>query len=245
MRLGKHSHRWKQWLQLDKAAVRRDLGLFLVEGPKLLMEALRGRHRVSEIVFDPQRWSPPAEFQEVPLWEVSAEMLERISDVEHSQGVVALVKPGPCPDLSTLKRVLVCDHLADPGNQGALMRTAWAAGLDGLVALGGVDLFHPKVVRASAGAVFHLPCYRIESLASLSPFCKIALAPRDGVDLYAVEWPDRWALVVGNEAHGIGAEVRSSLDLLCSIPMEADCESLNAAVSASIVLFEWRRRMHC
>jgi TrmH family RNA methyltransferase len=169
-------------------------------------------------------------------------MLERLSNVEQSQGVVSLVKAAETPDLAKLNRILVCDHLADPGNLGALMRSARGAGLDGLVALGGVDLFHPKVVRASAGAIFHLPCYRLESMASLASFCKIALAPRDGVDLYRLEWPERWALVVGNEAHGIGAEVRSSLDLLCTIPMAGHCESLNAAVSASVVLFEWRRR---
>lgn len=229
-------------MQLDKAAVRRDLGLFLVEGPKLLEEALRGHHRVSSIVFDPQRWRPSVQHQGASLWEVSAEMLERLSDVEQSQGVVALVEPVAWPELSTLMRVLVCDHLADPGNLGALMRTAWAAGLDGLVALGGVDLFHPKVVRSSAGAIFHLPCYRIQGVDALVDFCKIALAPRDGVDLYALDWPDRWAMVVGNEAHGICPEVRASLDRLCTIPMQGGCESLNAAVSASIVLFEWRRR---
>lgn len=235
MQLGKHSPRWKQLLQLDRAAVRRDLGLFLVEGPKLLAEALRGHYPLRELVYDPARFQPSAE---VPSYQVSPDMLDRLSDAH--QGVVAVAETRPWPAFNEFDRLVVADHLADPGNLGTLLRTAWAAGVDGVLCLGGVDPHSPKVVRASAGAVFHLPCPRVEVLPELTHDLW-GLAPRGGRCLYEMEWPRRWGLVVGNEAHGLSSAVEKRLCGHCTIPMEAGCESLNAAVSAAIVLFEWRR----
>lgn len=222
-------------LQLDKPSTRRDLGLFLAEGPKLLQEACRGHHRLREVVYDPERIAQAG--WDVPAWQVSSDMLDRLSEAH--QGVVGIVEQRVWPETHP-DTLLVCDGLADPGNLGSLMRTAWATGVGGVVCLGGVDPFHPKVVRSSAGAVFHLPCWRGE-LSQLKGYALIGLVPRGGQDLYHLDWPQRWALLVGNEAHGLSPECQSSLTLSCTIPMQAGCESLNAAVSAAVVLFEWRR----
>lgn len=234
--LGKHSPRWKQFLTLNRAASRRDLGLFLVEGPKLLLEAQKGHHRLKEVIFDPERWQPQG--LSVPAWAVSAEMLARLSETEHCQGVVGLMEARPWSQIGAATRVVVADHLADPGNLGVLLRTAWATGVEAVLTLGGVDPLHPKVVRASAGAVFHVPCERVESIQG---YHLMGMVPRGGTCLYEMDWPQRWALVVGNEAHGISPEVESSLDQRLTIPMAEGCESLNAATSAAVVLFEWRR----
>jgi len=233
-RLGKHSPRWKQLLQLDKPAVRRDLGLFLVEGPKLLLEAHNGYHNLQEIFFDPARHDLDLG---IPGWHVDSEQLDRISEAH--QGIVGLVQARPWPDLQSFDRLVVCDHLADPGNLGTLMRSSWAAGMQALVCLGGVDPFNPKVVRASAGAIFHLPVYRLSSTEQLADYTLVGLSPHQGTDLYSMQWPPRWGLVVGNEAHGLNARV----DTLCTIPMQPGCESLNAATSAAVVLFEYRRTL--
>ncbi|MBT9585189.1 RNA methyltransferase [bacterium] len=236
--LGKNSPHWKQLLQLDRPAVRRDLGLFLAEGPKLLPEALRGHHRVRELIYDPER------FSQVPsglnCWQVSSEMLDRLSDAH--QGVVAVMEARPWPACTEYSPLVVCDGLSDPGNLGTLMRTAWATGVAGLVCLGGVDLYNSKVVRASAGAVFHLPSYRLDDLSVLAEYTLIGLEPRAGTDLYRFLWPERWGLVVGNEAHGLSVATRQRLGMRCTIPMEPGCESLNAATSVAVVLFEWRRQ---
>ena len=218
--------------------MRRNLGLFLVEGPKLLQEALRGHHRVREVICDPARFgqAPPG----LPVWQVTSDMLDRLSEAH--QGVVGLVESRPWPSLSDCSQLLVCDGLADPGNLGALMRTAWATGVDGLALLGGVDPHNPKVVRSSAGAVFHVPCYRLEDVSALVGFTLLGLEPRHGTSLYQMKWPERWGLVVGNEAHGLSPQIRERLQVTCSIPMQPGCESLNAATSAAVVLFEWRRR---
>lgn len=222
-------------LQLEKPSTRRDLGLFLAEGPKLLQEAARGHHRLREVVYDPERFSP--EGLTVPAWQVSSDMLDRLSEAH--QGVVGIVEQRAWPE-SDSETLLVCDGVADPGNLGSLMRSAWATGVGGVLCLGGVDPFHPKVVRSSAGAVFHLACRRGQ-LSQLEGYTLIGLVPRGGQDLYQLDWPQRWALMVGNEAHGLSLESEKAVTLRCTIPMQAGCESLNAAVSAAVVLFEWRR----
>jgi TrmH family RNA methyltransferase len=131
--------------------------------------------------------------------------------------------------------------LADPGNLGVLLRTAWATGIEAVLTWGGVDPLHPKVVRASAGAVFHVPCQRIDSIPD---YPLIGMSPRAPLSLYEVEWPQRFALVVGNEAHGLSQELTERLHFSLSVPMQPGCESLNAATSAAVVLFEWRRLAH-
>ncbi len=242
MQLGKNSARWKHWLQLDKPARRRELGLFLVEGPKLLEEALRGHHPVRHLLYDPNRFRPDPKTGAECL-EVSAEMLARLSDAETCQGVVALCEANAWPALQQWHHIVLADGIADPGNLGSLMRTARAAGAQALACLGGVDPFGPKVVRSSAGAVFHLPCYRLESLAELPQGLPcIGLSPRSAQSLYQFNWPEGWVLAVGSEAHGLSPEVSSQLQATCTIPMADGCESLNAGVSAAIVLFEWRRQ---
>ena len=233
-KLGKHSPKLKQLLQLGKASVRRDLGLFLVEGPKLLLEARNGHHELKEIFFDPARHDFDLG---VGGWHLDSDQLDRVSEAH--QGVVGVVAARAWPELQQYNRLVVADGLSDPGNLGTLMRSAWAAGMEAMVCLGGVDPFNPKVVRASAGAVFHFPVFRLQSAEELADYPLVGLAPRGGRDLYSMQWPRRWGLVVGNEAHGLKVPVQS----LCTIPMEHGCESLNAATSASIVLFEYRRTL--
>lgn len=222
---------------MDKAASRRDLGLFLAEGPKLLAEALRGHHQVREVIYDPARFTELP--HGLPAFEVTPAMLDRLSDAH--QGVVGVVETRAWPDPGQWDRLVICDGLADPGNLGTLLRTAWATGVEGVICVGGVDVHSPKVVRASAGAVFHVPCQRFERLPELDHRL-LGLAPRGGQSLYEMEWPERWALVVGNEAHGLSGEVESRLNGHCTIPMQPGCESLNAATSAAVVLFEWLRQ---
>ena len=220
--------------------MRRDLGLFLAEGPKLLAEAERGHHHLRELVYDPARFRPHGG---QAAWQVSAEMLDRLSDAH--QGVVGIVESRPWPPLAGCSRLIVCDGVADPGNLGTLLRTAWATGVDGLVTLGGVDAHNPKAVRASAGAIFHVPHYRLNQASQLSEFALVGLAPRGGASLYQMHWPQRWGLVVGSEAHGLSPEMEQRLSKRCTIPMQPGCESLNAATSVAVVLFEWRRASFC
>jgi TrmH family RNA methyltransferase len=180
--------------------------------------------------------------------------LQSVSGTETSQGVMALVKP-PVWKLEQLFRgcplVVVLDGLQDPGNAGAIARAAEAFGSTGILFLKGtVSPYNPKTLRASAGSLFRIPF-----LHGVDPALARAALRQNKVELYAgvparagaavraladADFAGRCALVIGNEARGVGAELRSAaLDI--SIPT-VGVESLNAAVAAGILLYEARRQ---
>jgi TrmH family RNA methyltransferase len=139
--------------------------------------------------------------------------------------------------------VVVLDAIADPGNAGTILRTAAAVGCAAvLAAQGSVDLFAPKVVRAGMGAHFRLHLRQpvlYEDLRSILPGRTIMACDMDGrQSIFDLQFPATFALVVGNEAHGLSHTVRSSVDLTVRIPMAPGVESLNAAVAAAVVLYE-------
>ena len=137
------------------------------------------------------------------------------------------------------------DDLRDPGNLGTIIRTSEAAGVAGVImSKGTVDLFNPKVVRATMGAIFRVPFLYVESLSETIRQMKQKEISVYGTILEesrAYDTPDYTkpsAVVVGNEANGISREVQESLSGRIHIPMEGSVESLNAAVAAAVVLYE-------
>ncbi|HUY41351.1 MAG TPA: RNA methyltransferase [Candidatus Dormibacteraeota bacterium] len=225
---------------------------FLFEGPTLLREALRSGIAIDEIYVTPAAYDATPLLQEaersgVRLWSVSERAAGRLSDVESPTGIVVLARRAPGTlraILDAAGTVLLLADLADPGNAGSLLRAAEAFGATGVVfGRRGVDPYHPKVVRAAAGALFRVPfavagpddvAKAIGSLPVLGltaegalPVWELPVAPR--------------VLVVGQERRGLGAWAE-----LCTgsvrIPMEGRAESLNAAVAGSIALYEASRR---
>lgn len=232
----------------------------VLEGPHLLGEALDAGLELPEILWTPDfRASPEGRLLEPrlprPPREVDADALASATDADSPRGCLAVALL-PRPAVSGLPRVpagvyLFLDGLQDPGNLGALARTAEAAGATGLaLAPGTAHPNHPRALRASAGSLVRLPTARevtpeglTEHLGSLSPTWA-ALATRGGRDLYQ---PDEWVthtliLALGAEGPGLSAEVARRASLALTIPLEPPVESLNATVAAALVLFEVRRR---
>jgi TrmH family RNA methyltransferase len=185
--------------------------------------------------------------QGVPVVRVTASVIKALSDSTTPQGVVATARLRPTT-LAQLPEgvdlVLVLAQVRDPGNAGTLVRSAVAAGAGAVVFTSGtVDPLGPKTARAAAGALFEVPVISAElhdALAGLRAmgFTTIgsdagALTSYDEIDLTG-----RVALVVGNEAWGMGGEAPRALEKLVSIPMPGRMESLNVAVAGSILLFE-------
>jgi TrmH family RNA methyltransferase len=137
---------------------------------------------------------------------------------------------------------LILDRVGDPGNLGTMLRTADALGVRYAATLPGtVDLFSPKVVRAGMGAHFRLDLYQHadwdEVRRQLENVCVLAAASKAGELLPDVEWPERIALVIGSEAHGLSKEIEATVNRRVRVPMRAGVESLNAAVAASIIMY--------
>ncbi len=191
----------------------------------------------------------------VPVRFVSAEVVASISDVVHTQGVVAIVAMDSMPSAPILDAwsddlVLVADGIADPGNLGTLVRSAAAAGVtEFLVSPGSVDPFHPRCIRAAMGAHFRT-CVRqvtLEQIATqLNCLSLVALAEADGDQSYdEVNWSQSCAIVVGSESFGPRSAVAQLATAYVRIPMARDLESLNAGVAGSLLAFEAaRHRRH-
>ena len=215
--------------------------VFVVEGPLLIGEAIASGWSL-EAQFVAPGTAPVA--GPAPVWELATGVLERIVDVASPRGVVAVVHARPTNADAVLAGaawVLVADRVGDPGNLGTILRSAEAAGVDAVaVTPGTVDPFAPKVVRASAGSVFHVPIVgaRLDAIAGAG-LRVIGTSSHRGTAHTAADWGGRVAIVVGNEAHGLDSE--ALVDTWVRIEHHGRAESLNVAMAATILCFEAAR----
>ena len=233
---------------------RRTQGEMVCEGEKMLREALSSGVVVREVVVSDQKEFDPAlleqaEQQGARLTQVPDKLLRLLSNVETPQGLV-FVCAQPVFGLDTLEgaqRLLVLDGLQDPGNLGAILRTADAFALDGIILCEGcVDPASPKVVRATMGAAFRIPVVS-------APLADTAQWLRErSIPLYATALSDssvpltqvdlrRAAVIIGNEGRGVSQNGLTLSEKQLIIPMMGRAESLNASIAASIVMYEMSR----
>jgi TrmH family RNA methyltransferase len=233
---------------------RNKAGSFLVEGPQAVEAALHSGALVTEVfVLEADvSWSRAAQSVGARVTRVAPEVMEAMAQTEQPQGVLAvcpLLVPASLASLMNRSGpILVLESLADPGNVGTAIRTADAVGAAGvIVTLDSADIHNGKVVRATAGSLFHLPIATgasVEDIATAAHAASrsLAVATGDGdVDLFAAvdsgSVGDSTVWLVGSEAHGVSEQARTCADLTVSIPMTGSAESLNAAVAAAIVLY--------
>jgi len=227
--------------------------LFIVEGVRLCEEALRAGVTPALLFYTP---AVAAEERVMRLLEafadvgrrgvaVSEEVMRAISDTQTPPGVLVVVPILEKPRKEGL--LLIVDRLRDPGNLGTILRSAWAAGVGQVVTTKGtVDIYNPKVVRGAMGAHFHLSLAPDKEWKGIEPLLEkrqILLADARGeVAYHEVDWALPSALIIGGEAKGASEEAKRLAQKKVYIPMPGGAESLNAAVAASIILFEAARR---
>ena len=226
---------------------RREQGLFVAEGPKLLSEALRWGAEIACLVgAEGEDFPCPPDTRRL---EVPADLLAYLSDTATPQGVVFLCRMPPLDPPGGLERgrYLALDGVQDPGNVGTIWRTADALGAQGVFLLPGcADPFSPKTVRASMGACFRLPVWEtsLEDLAAALGRAELPLygtaLRADTVDVRELDL-SRCAVVIGSEGRGAAPETLARCAGTVKIPMRPRCESLNAAVAAAVVLWEMAR----
>jgi len=227
-------------------------GRFVIEGARLIDDALAAGVK-PDWVFCAEQLTPRARATLAQLKSLSIELnlvsdsvLQSCSGTETPQGLLA-VTAFPYfkwPDNPTL--ILIADALRDPGNLGTLLRSAAAAGIDGvLLSPETVDAYSPKVVRGAMGAHFRLPIVQADwaLIAQTIRDLKVYLASAESEYTYSeVNWTLPSALIVGGEANGASEEAMKLATAHISIPLSREVESLNAAVAASVILFEARRQ---
>ena len=237
---------------LSRRKARQEEGRFVVEGVRLVEEAIRANVRPEFIFYTAEVGERGQKLVErlhatggVCL-EVTPGVMRFCSETETPPGLLTVL---PIPALSQPRRPTLCvvaDALRDPGNLGTLLRTAAAAGIDEVIlGPGSVDAYNPKVVRGAMGAHFHLPMATMTwpGIAAHLAGLAIWLADARGPMSYTqVDWAQPCALVVGGEAEGASPEADKLVSGRVSIPMQRGIESLNAAVAAAVILFEAQRQ---
>lgn len=239
---------------LQRSNVRRKEGLFVVEGVRLVEEALAaGARPIFVLVIPEQLERTPRghqlheQLRQFNCQVVTEGVLKALSDTVTPQGVVAVL-PVPPPSSKPLAGpvVLVLDRLRDPGNAGTILRTAVASGVVRTVAfIDSVDAYAPKVVRAAMGAHFRLNVLEDigwgQLLPRLGDRTRWLATAHGGVPYDQVDWTRNCAIILGGEAEGAGPEAEAAASESVTIPMAGPAESLNAAMAGTILLFDVAR----
>ena len=212
---------------------------FVLEGPKLLAEAIAAGAAIEAVYVSPE--APPVDYPDVRV--LDRGVLERVADTVTPQPVLTVCRTldVPLAAVASATFLVVCVDVQDPGNAGTILRSAEAAGAGGVVFAGSsVDPFNPKTVRASAGSLFHVPIV-IESdpLPALSQR-RLGTAAHGATSLDDVDLTAPVAVVLGNEAHGLPED--APIDEWVTIPMVGRSESLNVGMAAAVLCFEVARQ---
>lgn len=224
---------------------------FVVEGATLVAEAFRAGVAVESVFVAAGTDAEGVAAEGTRVYELAPGVLERVADTVTPQPVMAVVSyiDVELDALSGASMVVVCVDVRDPGNAGTVLRSAEAAGADGVICCSGsVDVYNPKTVRASAGALFHVPVVvggdPVEVLARVGGWGLRRL----GADAHQGEAYTRSdlrapvAFVVGNESAGIPELIAASLDGRVTIPMAGRAESLNVGMATAVLCFEAARQ---
>ena len=244
----------KDIIQLQKKSrLRNERGLFLVEGIRMAREIPADQLVQMYATADFYQKSRQQLPQEIRPELVSEQVFSAMSDTKTPQGVLAVVKQSEYQPETLMSaenaHLLVLDNLQDPGNLGTIFRTAEAAGVTGIImSRDCVDIYNPKTVRSTMGAIFRQPFVYVESVPET-----IAQMKKHGITVYAAHLQGRQtydkenyraktAFLIGNEGNVLRQEVAEAADVWIRIPMEGEAESLNAAVAAAVLMYEVNRQ---
>tara|TARA_B100001167_G_C16753363_1_gene297395 strand:- start:316 stop:1005 length:690 start_codon:yes stop_codon:yes gene_type:complete len=220
----------------------------VIEGPRQLRTAIDLGAELKEVFFRPDQNQilDSLKSLEIDFYEVDPQVLDDIADSASPQGVLAVARARETAieSIAEMHRVVVIDSVQDPGNLGAIVRTAAAAGFDAVVTgPGTADLWSTRAIRASAGTLFALHMAKRVDLESSLDLLRVAghsvLATdvRGETSVYQVEIEKRMTLVVGSEAHGLSETIIDRTDAIIRVPMGPLVESLNVAVATGIVMY--------
>jgi TrmH family RNA methyltransferase len=240
----------KRIRSLHERSARQSAGLFLIEGEKVLAEALRHNISIEAIVISEEhveslknKFGP----LNIDVHSVPQQLFKSLVTTTSPCAVVAIgrMQTASLDEFAGLSplTLVVLENLQDPGNLGTIMRSALAFGADGLILIQSVDPFNPKVVRSAMGALFALPLVIASNIEEVMSFLRqeniesVALNPEASQTLTGMNFSKKTALLIGNEGSGLSKRADQLADKHASIAVSDKVESLNAAVAAAVVLF--------
>ena len=229
-------------------------GLFVIEGTRLCFDAYKSgvsfesvfvtENYLEKFKGDVQNIINVAEESYI----VTDDIMKHICDTVNPQGIVCVCKNIACDfKVNDDSKFTVLVDVQDPANVGTISRTAEAFGIDALIVCGGCDIYNPKALRASMGALFRLPVLQLNEY-EMFEFFKVnniktfASTPRENAEkLTKTIFDSKCAMLIGNEANGLSDDVINNCDRAVTIQMLGRAESLNAAAAASVLMYEMMR----
>ena len=236
----------KEVRSLNDKKFRKFHGKFIVDGEKLVREVVCGAAKVDKLFVDASKLSnfdyilSKFDGKVVP---VTTKVFNSLSENVSPQGILAEVFMNETLEFNPPKNepILILDRIQDPGNVGTIIRTAAATGFQTIVLIDSADPFSPKVIRSSSGGVFYLDIFRMTE-NEIADYCKthgieLLVADMAGEDIFKTKIENKnFALVIGNEGQGVSDYFNENGHLI-SLPMKSQMESLNAGVSASVLMY--------
>jgi len=248
--------RLKRILSYQEKKGRKKGNRFLIEGTRLVEEALRSDWQVTELYFNSDLSQTEcgrnllalARQKNIETVQIQNQALRKMAETETPQGVIAAVEKKELPLGSLLSRnpdfIVVLENLKDPGNLGTIIRTADALGVKALlVSKDSVELYNPKTVRSTMGSIFHVPIFYPVNLSDVLKVLKkdyriLAAVSQGGVSPHGLEYSQPICLILGGEAFGLSEEIVKLADLKVSVPNFGRAESLNVSVAAGMLMYE-------
>lgn len=233
---------------LHQKKFREEYGEFFVEGKKLVLEAISENLQILKIIVCEELFSEELAIEAKNIEYVDKKVFEFISDTKTPQGIMAILKI-PEKEQTYEKVIFALDDLQDPGNLGTIIRTLDCAGINTLIlSEGTADIYNPKVVRSTMGAIYRVNCFEKEDLREelmtlKEKGYKVVITALDAeINHYGLDFTDqKYVIVIGNESKGVSNEIQALADVKVKIPMLGRTESLNASVAASIMAYEYVR----
>ena len=236
--------------KLREKKSRDEAGEFIIEGAKMIEEAVRENAKIKMIVVSEelnQNQLPKDILYKIAkekILYVSDKVFKVLTDVATPQGILAVVEKNKNKEIDFSKELfLILDNIQDPGNMGTILRTADSVALTQIIVpKGNADPYNPKVVRSTMGAIFRVNVIEVEDLSkTVKEFKKhkiqvLATDLATDYSIYDVDYK-KSAIVIGNEGNGVSKEILDLADKKIKIPMPGKTESLNAAVATGIILY--------
>lgn len=226
-------------------------GKFILEGFRIIEEAVKAKIDIEYIIITEDNLSNLKESEylrdrsEDKIILISENLFISLSSTENPQGILAIAKFKNIEENLNGDFYVVCDKVQDPGNLGTIIRTAHAAGVDGIILTKGtVDIYNEKTIRSTMGSIFYIPIYYDDSKFTIIKKLKdkgvalVTTSLQESKNFFNENLKGKVMLAVGNEGNGISEELFNLADKKVKIPMPGGAESLNVAVASAIILFE-------
>lgn len=239
---------------IQKSKVRKEEKLFIVEGPRMFVEAPKSWMKEVYISESFQKKGAFAnELAQIPHEVLSDDVFQRVSDTKTPQGILCVLKQPSytLEDLFTKENPLfvVLEDIQDPGNLGTIFRAGEGAGIQGVImSHNTADVFNPKVIRSTMGSIYRMPFLYVDDLCSTirelqdKKLMVYAAHLENSVWYDAPDYTQGTAFLIGNEGNGLKRETADAADSYIKIPMEGQVESLNAAIATSVLMYEAARQ---